>query len=179
MFLVIVQISKRRRQHANENIAGESIVTSRLIMNEGAATLRTFRYHEISEGQCEFFVYTIAPAVYENFLDAFHDHSPIHVDETYAQARGFAGRVMHGSILNGFVSHFIGTWFPGRFSFLLAVDLRYSKPSFLGDVIRLETVVSQKMDAKSIVVLDATLSNLTQNHLAARGRIQVMVNEEA
>jgi acyl dehydratase len=112
-------------------------------------------------------------------LDAFQDHSPLHVDEDYAKSRGFAGRVMHGSVLNGFLSHFIGTWFPGRFSLLLAVDLRFSQPSYLGDMVRLETVVSQKMDSRQIVILDATLANLTRNQLAARGRIQVMIKEEA
>jgi acyl dehydratase len=142
-------------------------------------TARTITYREISEGQRESFDYTITPEVYRHFLEAFQDHSPVHVDEAFAQARGFAGRVMHGSILNGFVSHFVGMWFPGRFSLLLAVDLRFSQPSYLGDTLRLETVVSQKMDARNIVILDATLTNLTRQQIAARGRIQVMVKEEA
>jgi acyl dehydratase len=86
---------------------------------------------------------------------------------------------MHGSLLNGFISHFVGTWFPGRLSLLLAVDLRFSQPSYLGDRIRLETEVSQKMDAKNIIVMNATLFNLTRQHLAARGRIQVMVKEDS
>ena len=148
-------------------------------MQEPLPTARIFHYHEITEGQRESFDYAFTPVVYQHFLDAFHDYSPIHVDEDYAKSRGFAGRVMHGSLLNGFVSHFIGIWFPGRFSLLLAVDLRFAKPSYLGDCLRLETVVSQKMDAKNIIVLDAQLSNLTQNHLAARARIQVMIKEEA
>ena len=136
------------------------------------------RYQDISTGQRETFDYSITQAVYQHFLDAFHDYSPIHVDEDYAKSCGFAGRVMHGSLLNGFLSNFIGTWFPGRFSLLLAVDLRFSQPSYLGDIIRLETVVSQKMDSRHIVILDATMTNLTQNHLAARGRIQVMIKDE-
>lgn len=144
-------------------------------MSESPSASRTFEYHQIVEGQRESFEYTLSPEVYQRFLDAFGDYSPIHVDEAYAQSRGFGGRVMHGSLLNGFVSHFVGMWFPGRLSLLLAVDLRFSQPSYLGDVIRLETVVTQKMDAKSIVILDATLTNLTRNHLAARGRIQVMI----
>jgi acyl dehydratase len=148
-------------------------------MSETASIVRTFHYRDIVEGQRETLDYPLTPAVYQHFLDAFQDVSPIHVDEAYARARGFAGRVMHGSLLNGFVSHFIGTWFPGRLSLLLAVDLRFSQPSYLGDVIRLETVVSQKMDAKKVVVLEAQLFNLTQNHPAARGRIQVMMQEEA
>lgn len=146
-------------------------------MNEPAA--RTLRYDEITVGTKEAHDYIITPGVYQGFLDTFHDHSPVHVDESFAKAQGFEGRVMHGTILNGFLSHFIGMYFPGRFSLLLSVDLRFSNPSYLGDTIHLETVVSQKLDARSIIVLDATLSNTTRNWLAARGRIQVMIKEQA
>ena len=148
-------------------------------MNEPLNTIRVFHYADILEGQRETFQYRLTPTVYEHFLDAFHDYSPIHVDDDFAKSRGFSGRVMHGSLLNGFVSHFVGTWFPGRFSLLLSVDLRFAQPSYLGDIIRMDTVVSQKMDARKIIVLDATLANESQNHLAARGRIQVMIREEA
>jgi len=93
-------------------------------MSERPSIVRTVHYRDIGEGQRETLDYALTPAVYQHFLDAFQDVSPIHVDEGYAKARGFAGRVMHGSLLNGFVSHFIGTWFPGRYSLLLGVDLR-------------------------------------------------------
>jgi len=141
--------------------------------------VRTFRYGDIAVGMKEVHDYVITPEVYRGFLDTFHDQSPVHVDEAFAKAQGFPGRVMHGTILNGFVSHFIGVYFPGRFSLLLSVDLRFSNPSYLGDLIHIEMVVSQKLDARNIIVLDATLSNTTRNCLAARGRIQVMIKEQA
>ena len=148
-------------------------------MNSLPPEPRTSAYRDITEGQREMFDYPITPDVYGRFLDAFEDYSPIHVDEAFAKSKGFTGRVMHGSILNGFVSHFVGMWFPGRFSLLLSVDLRFAQPSYLGDVIRLEAVVRQKMDSQEIVILDVTLNNLTRKLLAARGRIQVMVNNPA
>ena len=119
--------------------------------------------------------YVISPEVYEGFLSSFHDHSPIHVDEAYAMECGFSGKVMHGTLLNGFLSHFIGMIFPGKLSLLLATDLRFVQPSYLGDVIRLEAVVMQKLDVRQVMVLDATFKNLTRDCLAARARIQVML----
>jgi acyl dehydratase len=138
---------------------------------------RDFGYDQVAENQRESLDYPITPAVYQGFLDTFHDHSPIHVDESHARARGFPGRVMHGSILNGFISHFVGMWFPGRPGLLLSVDLRFANPSYLGDVIRLESVVRQKLDAHRVILLDVTLTNLTRTQLAARGRIQVMIKD--
>jgi acyl dehydratase len=147
-------------------------------MSKPPSALCTFHYHEINVGMKAAHDYVITPEVYAHFLAAFQDFSPVHVDEEFARARGFAGKVMHGSLLNGFVSHFVGMHFPGRFSLLLSVDLRFANPSYLGDSIELVTAVTQKMDVHQIIVLDATLTNTTRNYLAARGRIQVMVKEE-
>lgn len=147
-------------------------------MNEPPASLRTFHYRDIVLGMKAAHDYTITPEVYEHFLAAFRDHNPMHVDENFARSRGFAGRVMHGSILNGFISHFVGMHFPGRFGLLLSVDLRFLNPSYLGETIRLEAVVSQKMDVRTVLVLDVTLTNVTRGGLAARGRIQVMLKED-
>jgi acyl dehydratase len=68
--------------------------------------------------------------------------------------------------------------FPGRFAMLLTIDMRFSNPSYLGDSIFLTAVVGQKVDDRKIIVLDATLSNNTRKCLAARGRLQVMIQEE-
>jgi 3-hydroxybutyryl-CoA dehydratase len=136
-------------------------------------------YDEIAVGMKVAHDYAITPAVYENFLAAFQDHSPVHVDEAYAKQSGFPGKVMHGAILNGFVSHFVGMIFPGKPSLLLAVDLRYAQPSFLGDALQLEATVSQKLDAQRVVVLDLAFKNLTQKHLAARGRVQVKLRGQS
>ena len=148
-------------------------------MNEPQSRPRTFRYDAIAVGDRHERDYVIGPETYQHFLAAFEDHSPVHVDEAFARSRGFAGRVMHGAILNGFVSHFVGMHFPGCFSLLLSVDMRFANPCYLGDSIQMAVVVNQKLDARKIIVLDATMTNTTRHWLAARGRIQVMIKEEA
>lgn len=140
---------------------------------------RLIEFEAIPEGATASFEYVISEEVYEAFLRAFRDNSPIHVDEAYAVSCGFAGKVMHGSLLNGFLSHFVGVHFPGRLSLLLSSDLRFAQPSYLGDVIRLEAVVAQKMEANRVVVLNVTFQNQTRNCVAARGRVQVMVRKSA
>jgi acyl dehydratase len=138
----------------------------------------THRYHEINVGMKVSHEYVISQEVYDHFLGAFHDYSPVHVHPPFAKSRGFPDRVMHGALLNGFISHFIGMRFPGRFSLLLSVDMRYSQPSYLGDAIHLETEVIQKMDLRHLLVLVATLTNVTRGQLAGRARIQVMLKED-
>jgi 3-hydroxybutyryl-CoA dehydratase len=144
---------------------------------KGSPQVRLFEYDAISEGASESLEYVISPEVYAAFLAAFQDISPIHVDEDYATSCGFAGRVMHGSLLNGFLSNFVGVHFPGRLSLLLSSDLRFAQPSYLGDVIRLEAVVAQKMDANRVVVLNVIFKNVTQDYLAARGGVLFLVSK--
>jgi 3-hydroxybutyryl-CoA dehydratase len=138
-------------------------------------TVRDLSYEEIAEGVDHVHDYAITPAVYGSFLEAFDDRSPIHVDKAYARERGFEGVVMHGAMLNGFVSHFIGVRFPGRRALLLSVDLRYGSPSYLGDTVRIRATVAQKVDAQKVIVLKLQIENLTRGTTAATGRAQVKV----
>jgi len=132
-------------------------------------------YRDVTEGMTRVRDYVVTPVVYEGFLRAFDDRSPIHVDAEYARARGFAEPVMHGAILNGFISHFVGMVFPGANSVLLATELRFSQPSYLGDSLKLTAKVAQKLDAKQVVVLHVTFVNETRGLMAATGRLQVRV----
>ena len=122
--------------------------------------------------------YGIEPGVYEAFLAAFDDRSPIHVDDAFARARGFPSKVMHGAILNGFLSHFVGMVFPGRGSLLLTVDIRYREPSYLGDRLRLTARVEQKVESQGVVVLRFRFENLTTGKDVAAGKAQVRVTRD-
>jgi len=134
-------------------------------------------YRDIVQGAVREHAYVITPAVYQRFLEAFEDRSPIHVDSAFAMARGFAGPVMHGAILNGFVSHFVCMVFPGPASLLLSADLRFSQPCYLGDVLNLEAKVAQKVDAHQVIVLHVSFFNRTRQYVATTGRLQVQVRD--
>ena len=134
-----------------------------------------FTYEELVEGHIVEQEYRIGPEMYETFLSLFPDRSPVHVDEAYARANGFRGLVMHGAILNGFLSHFVGMRLPGRRSLELAVDIRYLKPCYLGDEIRLQGTIAQKMDSRRVLVMDVIYHNRTQDVIVARARVQAAI----
>lgn len=134
-------------------------------------------YTDLVEGMAREQTYTITPVVYESFMGTFDDRSPVHVDSAYAKACGFSDVVMHGSILNGFASHFVGMIMPGASSLLLSVDLRFLQPSYLGDTLRLEGKVAQKLDVQRVIVLHLTFHNQTRSLISATGRAQVKVRD--
>jgi 3-hydroxybutyryl-CoA dehydratase len=134
-------------------------------------------YHDLTEGLTRERDYVITQAVYEGFLSTFDDRSPLHMDAAYASACGFTGRVMHGGILNGFISHFIGMVFPGANSLLLSVELRFLHPMYLGDTLQLQAKIAQKVDTQQVIMLHLTFHNQTQGDTAATGRAQVKVRK--
>ena len=119
--------------------------------------------------------YEITRDVYDKFLDLFNDRSPVHTDIDHANAQGFSGLVMHGAVLNGFLSNFIGMVFPGANTLELSVEIRYLQPCYLGEKLRLKAVVSQKLEAMKVVVLQISYHNYSQDRLAANGRVQVKI----
>ena len=133
----------------------------------------SFTYEELKLSHKASHAYQVSASVYADFLHAFKDTSPIHVDDALARDRGFEGKIMHGTILNGFISHFIGVHFPGKNSLLQSVNIQYKSPTFLNDKIQIEGVITQKIDSVKVIVLELVLTNLSKNKVAAKAKVQV------
>ena len=117
--------------------------------------------------------YTISKDTYETFLSVSRDRNPLHTDDEFARSLGFPEKVMHGSILNCFVSHFVGMHFPGGRVLLHAVDLHFKSPCHLHDEIRIEASVVHVATSVGVVIMDLVLTNATRDRVAAKGKVQV------
>lgn len=135
--------------------------------------MHMYTFESLAEGMHMTAEYVISTSVYESFLRAFDDTSRIHVDDAYARSRGFKGRVMHGGILNGFISHFAGVRVAGENGLLQSVDIQYKNPSYLGDTIIIDAQVVQKVEAVKVVVMKLVLQNTEQGITAATANIHI------
>jgi 3-hydroxybutyryl-CoA dehydratase len=95
----------------------------------------------ITKGQIFREIYDVDDRVYNGFISLFKDNNPLHTDVVYAKQKGFTTKVMHGNILNGFISHFIGECLPTREVMIYSQDIKYSRPVFLSDKLTLHAVV--------------------------------------
>ncbi len=134
-----------------------------------------YSFNEIEENSEFSHIYTIDEAVYTALVSVFQDESPVHIDEDYAKSAGFAGRVMHGAILQGFLSHFVGMRFPGKRSLILSVNLNYHRPSYLGDEITLTARARQKVETGQVIVLEVKFINNKTETIVASGKVQIAV----
>ncbi len=141
-------------------------------------TPAVYGWDEIREGMSFSRAYELTPDVLDSFVGAFADVNPLHMDADYARARGFKGRVVHGAVLNGFLSHFVGMVFPGKGAMLASSNVRYVGPSYAGETVELQAVVQHKSEAGRSLELNVTFHNVTQNKTVARAAVQVVMLKE-
>src|SRR5689334_7965499 len=77
--------------------------------------------------------FTVDKKVYSVFIDTFKDRNPLHVDTDYARKKGFQEKVMHGAILTGFLSYFIGEAWPEKNVIVHSYNIQYVSPVYLDD----------------------------------------------
>lgn len=114
------------------------------------------------------------------FLRCSGDTNPIHVDDAYAQARGYPGRLMHGALLNALLSGFVGTGLPVKDTLCLMQKLNYRYPFFLGDELELQAMVTAVQpapfeDDKQVVEFGVLFKRGMD--IVASGELQVRVGE--
>jgi len=55
----------------------------------------------------------------------------------------------------------------------LAVDIRYLKPCYVGERLRMHGEITQKLESRRVVVMEVAWESLTQAVTVARARVQV------
>lgn len=116
--------------------------------------------------------FVVSPSVYDGFMQTFNDRNPYHVSDATAQAAGFAGKIMHGNILNGFLSYFVGECLPVKTVVIQSQEIKFHKPVYLNDTVTLHAEVADFHESVRTAVI--TFHFLNQNNIkVAKGRLLV------
>ena len=87
-------------------------------------------------------IFLVSESVYTGFMSTFADRNPYHVDDEIARAKGFKRRIMHGNILCGFLSYFVGQCLPTSNVVIQSETIAFHKPVYLGDELSFEAEVT-------------------------------------
>ncbi|MFW5834812.1 MAG: MaoC family dehydratase, partial [Pseudomonadota bacterium] len=79
--------------------------------------------------------------------------NPIHLDDAYARATPFRGRIAHGMLTAGVLSALLGTHLPGPGCIYVAQTLRFRAPVRPGDEVVAEVAVTALDEARQRVTL--------------------------
>lgn len=138
-----------------------------------SATVSTWTFEAIEEGQSASFETTISLGDVDRFVAVSGDISPLHVDADFAASRGFEGRVVHGAFLCGLASRLVGVHLPGRDCLLHDLQMKFLAPAYLGDRVLVRGVVDQTSPGARALVIRVTIERVATGDVLARGKATV------
>lgn len=118
--------------------------------------------------------YEVTEKIYRGFIEVFNDRNPLHTDEEFAKKKDFAGKVMHGAILTGFLSNFIGEVLPIKNVIVLSYNISFIKPVYLGDKLKLIATVADISPSINCADIKYEFKN-SGNTTVSKGKISIRV----
>jgi 3-hydroxybutyryl-CoA dehydratase len=116
--------------------------------------------------------FTVSTDIYEGFKSLFKDLNPLHTNEEFAKGKGFTGKVMHGNILNGFLSYFIGECLPTKDVLIQTQEIKFLRPVYENE--RLTLIAEIEEIFESVNTIEFKYYFINQNMIrVARGKIQI------
>jgi len=115
-------------------------------MDPGAAQQGTF-LEDMAVGMSAELARTVEAADILMFAEVSGDTNPVHLDEDFAKATIFKGRVAHGMLSAGYLSAIFGTKLPGPGGIYLSQNLKFTAPVRIGDTVLARVEVAD-IDAK-------------------------------
>lgn len=116
--------------------------------------------------------FVIDEGVYKGFITVFKDTNPLHTNKEYAVSKGFKECVMHGNILNGFLSYFIGECLPTKDVIIHSQQINFSKPVYLNDKLEFEAEVDEIYESVKVIKFKFYFKN-EEGKSVAKGNIQI------
>jgi 3-hydroxybutyryl-CoA dehydratase len=100
----------------------------------------------------------VTQGMINGFAEVTGDRNPIHLDEQYGAQSIFRSRIAHGFLIGSFISSVLGNHFPGPGTVYLSQSMRFLKPVFPDDTIRVTVEVIQ-IHEKGWLTLKTTCTN--------------------
>jgi 3-hydroxybutyryl-CoA dehydratase len=116
--------------------------------------------------------FIITNQVYDLFVSTFNDKNPLHISDEFAKQNGFKSKVMHGNILNGFVSYFVGECLPIKNVIIQTQEIKYFKPSYLNDNLKYEAEICDVFDSVNSIEIKFVFKNVEKQKVAS-GKINI------
>lgn len=105
-----------------------------------------YTYEEIKIGDKASFEKTVTETDIYLYAGITGDLNPAHINQRTAENSMFKGRIAHGMLSAGFISAVLGMYLPGPGTIYLSQELKFIAPVFIGDTIRAEAEVIEKME---------------------------------
>lgn len=139
--------------------------------------MNAYRFADLSLGLSARFEAEIGEAAMAAFAELSGDRNPLHLDEAFARAAGFPGRVVFGQLTSAFYSQLVGMHLPGRFALLHGVDVEFKSPAFVGDRLTVSGEIVHLTEAYQRLEIKASIVNAAGKTIS-KAKIRAGVHEQ-
>ena len=113
---------------------------------------------DMTVGQSAERAHVVTEADITAFAEVSGDFNPVHMDEAFAAATRFQGRIAHGMLSAGYISAVLGVDLPGPGAIYLSQSLRFRRPVRIGDTVEARVIVVAIDPDKAHVTLETVCS---------------------
>ena len=139
--------------------------------------MNSYKFVDINVGLEESFSVRVNSEKLDKFLKISGDINPLHTDAEYSRSKGFSDRVVYGMLTSSFFSTLVGVYLPGKYCILQGVDIQFSKPVYIDDVLTITGKVSYINEAYKQLEIKAVIIN-QDNIKVSKSTIRVGVIDE-
>lgn len=115
--------------------------------------------------------FVVSDATYLGFVSIFKDENPLHTNSEFAINKGFKDKVMHGNILNGFLSYFIGECLPTKDVIIHLQEIQFKNAVYLNNTLQFKAEIIGFYESVNAVEFKFTFKR--ENTVMAKGKIQI------
>ena len=134
--------------------------------------MNNYKFEDLKIGMSESFSVTITEEMMDSFLSLSGDENPLHVDKEFALSQGYSDRVVYGLLTTSFISKLIGVLLPGRYCLLQGIELKYSKPVYVGDILIVRGVVDELHESVQRMTLKVEIINQDEKKVV-KGKVEI------
>ena len=139
--------------------------------------MNSYKFFDINVGLEESFSVRVNSEKLDQFLKISGDINPLHTDAEYSKSKGFSDRVVYGMLTSSFFSTLVGVYLPGKYCILQGVDIQFSKPVYIDDILTITGKVSYINEAYKQLEIKAVIIN-QDNKKVSKATIKVGVMDE-
>ncbi len=108
-------------------------------------TAHSIAYEDLSIGQTASQAHSVSETDLQMFAAVSGDNNPVHLDDGFAAASRFKGRIAHGMFTGALISAAIACKLPGPGSVYLGQQLSFMRPVKIGDELEVQLEVLEKL----------------------------------
>ncbi len=134
--------------------------------------MNSYQFEDLKVGQAESFTVTVTEKMMQFFLSLSGDENPLHVDTDFAKDQGYQDRVVYGLLTTSFISRLVGVFLPGKYCLLQGIDLKYSRPVYVGDVLIVRGIVDEMHESVRRVSVKVEIINQDEKKVV-KGKVEI------